>query len=204
MNEADVRQMVFRAAREAGFWPVTQTDASRCGKCGNLLRPPVGRPDILLLNPRGPGAVIEVKTLRPSETSFPFSRIEDSQRRWLSLWQNDGGESYIALGIIQQHGQRQMLDHLYLVPWERWLTLEKAIEPIQSSVPLEAGKGMKRELQEGKLDLVHLLSDLEMERENGAYEWRPAPPPGTSRGATIHQRPSRSASRSLSSSVERS
>ena len=176
MNEVAVRQAVFRAARGAGYWPITQTDASVCERCGNLLRPPIGRPDILLLHPINGSAVVEVKTVRPTETAFAFANIDDGQRRWLSRWSEDGGIGYIALGAIRQHGQRQMLEHLWLVPWERWLMLEKAVEPVQSSVPLEAGKGMRRELQEGELDLVHLLADLELERENGDYRWPAAVP----------------------------
>ena len=171
MDESYVRRAVFRAARLAGLWPITQTDASRCSHCGHLVRPPPGRPDILGMNPVGRSIVIEVKTVRPKETAFAFADIDDRQRKWLNRWHEDGGQGYIGLGIIRQHGQMHGLDHLYLIPWGRWLAAEEIVSSIQESIPVQAAKGTRRELQDGKLDIVTVFADLELERTDGVYQW---------------------------------
>jgi len=169
VNETYVRQQVFRLARSLGYWPITQTDAAKCPKCGALLRPPVGRPDMLWLHPSAPARVCEVKVLRQKETSLPLSRITEEQRKWLDRWTGDGGVGYIALGVIRQAGSRHRLARLYLVNWPAWLEAERLVRPIQGSIPLEAGPGFARALQEGQLDIVHLLQPFELTRSDGCW-----------------------------------
>lgn len=172
MDETAVRQKLFRFLRvEMSTIPITQTDAIQCPRCGALVKPPIGRPDILV----NPEYVVEMKVLRAGETSFPMDRIEERQRKWLTWWTEERGRpGYIGFGIIRQHGERQFLDHLYLIPWKAWCTAERLVEPYQSSIPWVAGKGYKKELQEGKLDLKHLFQNFELAREDGAWILPPA------------------------------
>jgi hypothetical protein len=166
MNEADVQRKLCHAFRSAGYWDITQTDAAQCPSCGTLTHPKTGRPDVLLLHPHQASRVCEVKALRAGETSFPFSRIEDKQRKWQERWMDDGGLGYIGLGVIRQHGKRQHLDHLYLVDWASWLDIEGLVRQIQDSIPYQAGSGYAKELQEKQWDIIHLLADYEVSRRN--------------------------------------
>ena len=166
MNETSVRQKVFRLLKKLDEIPITQTDANRCPNCGSMTKPPIGRPDIL----GTPKFVIEVKVLSVNETSFPFSKISDKQRKWLNFWSIKRRlPGFIALGVIRPHGSREYLENLYLVPWENWLEVEDTLKVYQNSIPYEAGKGYKKELQEQSLDIVTLLSEYEVYRKN--KEW---------------------------------
>lgn len=162
MKEADVRRKVYRLFRELGYWPITQTDATVCPKCGTRSVPPIGRPDILALHPRARPIVVEVKSLRRTETSFPFSRITPEQRQWLDRWQEAGGLGYLALGVLRCRGARTYLDYLYLVDWAGWKEIEGLVSPIQASIPLEASKGTRRELQEWHFDILTLLNHWDL------------------------------------------
>lgn len=179
MKEKHVRQKLFKVARKMGYVPITQTDTQQCPKCHTLVKPPIGRPDMLWLHPNQASRVCEVKVLRAGDTSFRFEEIDERQRKWLDWWtQEQRGLGYIGFGVIRQHGQRQHLDHLYLVDWPAWKEMENQVSPIQESVPLEAGKGYRKELQEGQLDIKHLLAAYELTRENG--HWKPP------KGSTIY------------------
>lgn len=170
MDERTVRQKLFRLFhRDLGLVPITQTDAQKCSHCGRLTKPPIGRPDILILNTCGPSYVVEVKTLRASETSFSMNNIDDQQRKWLDFWEEMQGAGFIGLGIIRPHGQREFLEHLYLVPWDSWKQIEKQIAPYQSSIPYRAGKGFRRELQDEQLDLLNLCRPFELNRQDGRW-----------------------------------
>jgi len=169
MNEADVRLKVNHALRALGYWPITQTDAVKCSKCGNLFYPEKGRPDLLCPHPTAIGIVVEVKTLRPGETSFSFSEIDESQRKWLDRWLDDGGRGYIALGVIRQHGKVQKLDHLYLVDWKAWIRTEGLISPTQASIPFDTDRCRSKLLREKNWTIFHLLSPWEMFYEGGLW-----------------------------------
>lgn len=169
MDEANVRQKLYHFLwHDIDQAPITQTDANRCPNCGSITYPPPGRPDILV----NPQYVIEVKTLRPDEKSFSFSKIDDKQRKWLNRWVYERNEpGYIFLGVIRKHGKLDYLEHMYLVPWEAWLSMETAVGAYQQSIPLRAGKGYKRELQESNLDILHVLKPFEVVREDGEWQF---------------------------------
>lgn len=169
MNEAYVRRKVFRMFRLMGYWPITQTDAAKCPKCHALIRPPIGRPDILVLHPQAQTLVVEVKVMHPADTAFSFNNVTPEQHTWLEAWQASGGQGYLALGIIRQAKTRHKLEHLYLIDWRAWLEAEIAVKPIQNSIPLVAGKGMRKELQAGNLDIVTLLSLYELVQQEGGW-----------------------------------
>ncbi len=164
MDEAIVRAKITRMLKDSNHVSITQTDAAKCPQCGRIIYPAPGRPDVIC----DPKFVIEVKTLRPNEKSFPFSRIEDHQRQWLTWFiTNPERFSYLALGIIRGHGSFEMLDHLYIVPWQIWLRTEKKIRKYQKSIPFVAGKGFRKELQENNLDIKHLFEQYELNLDMG-------------------------------------
>jgi len=122
VEEITVRQEIFRALVRAGFAPITQTDTSVCARCGYLNHPPIGRPDILVLNPTGPSFVVECKIC---STSLPKAHIRPEQRKWLNWWCREmGGMGFIALGVTGARSGRKGY-HLALVPWPDWCTLEE-------------------------------------------------------------------------------
>jgi hypothetical protein len=157
MNESDVRRKIYRLLRELDYWPITNTNTSICPRCKAQVKPTIGRPDILVLHPKTRPIVVEVKCLRQSETSFPFNRVTPEQHTWLNRWEEDGGLGYLALGVLRPHRSRVYLDHLWLVDWAYWKEIEGLVSPIQNSIPLTAGKGMRQELQAHQLDLLTLL-----------------------------------------------
>ena len=169
MKETDVRRKVFRMLRLLGYWPITQTDATICPRCRTKVKPPIGRPDILVLNPTGRTVVVEVKVLRRNDASFPFDRITPEQHKWLDKWEADGGLGYVGLGAIRPHNSKDYLEHLWLVDWSRWKEVEGLVSPIQDSIPFVAGKGMRRELQDNHYDLVTMLGRWGLARDNGDW-----------------------------------
>jgi hypothetical protein len=171
MKEADVRAQVNRSLKTMGYWAVTQRDVTYCTNCGRAGGfPPSGKPDVMVVDPTGllRAFQMEVKVYRASETSFPFSRIEDSQRSWLSDWVQDGGLSVLALGAIRPHGTREYLDHLWMVPWHEWLSVEKTVSKHQESLPLE---NAHRVALRG-LEAVNCLRQWEWVRANSI--WQPS------------------------------
>ena len=170
MNEADVRGKVFKTLRLLGYWPITQTDATICPRCRTKVKPPIGRPDILVLHPTAKDLVVEVKALRPADTAFPFDRISPEQRKWLDRWEEVGGRGYIGLGAIRKHQSRDHLEYLWLVDWTDWKEIEGLVSPIQSSIPFAAGKGMRRAIQEHDYCLPAMLKPWALARQNGAWE----------------------------------
>jgi hypothetical protein len=200
MNEADVRRKLFRTARALGYIPITQTDlytpipsgavglaralvgrtsgevrgmaAALAGMLsGAVAKPPTGRPDTLWLNVSGPTKVCEVKVVRPAETGFSFSKIDDKQRKWLNWWRGMGGAGYLGIGHIVKGGSRDALKSLWLVPWEYWAWLETEweLDGLQRSIPATARKGMRVYIQENGLDLETILSPFLLTREGGEF-----------------------------------
>jgi hypothetical protein len=200
LDETYVRQEVYRLFKTNTYWPCTQTDLNApfdiatvnklmgslfklakpyphiTGVLGRLkavlnkavARPPKGRPDILVLIPNGRNRVCEVKVVPKNKKSFPFSNIEEKQRRWLDAWTEDGGDAFLAIGTLVPRQRR-----LWLVTWTAWRQLEETVSPIQESVPVVAGKGMRKELQENHYDMHTLLCDWELSRITGGWELSP-------------------------------
>lgn len=173
MREKQVRQKLYKMLRLLGYWPITSSNTSVCIKCHAQMRPPIGRPDIICLHPLAPSIVVEVKTLGPNETSFPLSRITPEQRQWLDRWQEADGLGYIGLGVIRPAGMRTKLEHLYLVPWFIWQSIEGLVGQYQESIPLVAGKGFRREMQVHHLDIVTLLLAWELYSTEGTWHLPP-------------------------------
>lgn len=166
MKEADVRREVYHMLhKDLGLWPITQTDATPCPKCGTLSKPPIGRPDILVLNTRGVSAVIEVKTLNLLQRkSFAFNSVTPEQHAWLTLWAVDNGLGYLAIGTVGARPRR-----LWLVDWKCWQTVMRQVGGVQDSLPYIAGKGFRKELQELGWDMDRLLEQFELTRKIGGW-----------------------------------
>lgn len=153
MNEVNVRRRIGRSLRRRGYVDITNTDAVKCGRCGNLYYPEKGRPDMLVLHPIGRSVVVEVKALK-NVNCFPMNRISPEQRDWLSnKWLAIGGLGYIGMGIIMTHGEQERLDDLYLVEWSAWLELEARLEGILQCVPYDAERGRSKAVKEQQLDM---------------------------------------------------
>lgn len=168
MNEASFRGEVFNLMTRSWLWPITQTDTVVCYKCHTLLRPPKSRPDILVLDPVGRSLVVEVKVFSRSG-SLSFSEI-DRQRNWLNMWAADSGQGYLAIGTVTgRAGTLKDPRRAWLVPWARWLAIERELSPIQKSLPLLAKKGMRKEIQARKLDALHLLRPWELTWRKGQW-----------------------------------
>lgn len=166
MKEADIRREVYHMLHtDLGLWPITQTDAVPCPKCHALSKPPIGRPDILVLNPTGRSAVIEVKALNlEQQKSFAFSNVTPEQRVWLDRWADDDGPGYLAIGTVGVRPRR-----LWIVDWIYWQEVEDSVGEIQNSLPYIAGKGFRKELQEMGQDMDRLLSNHELIRKAGGW-----------------------------------
>jgi len=125
MNEANIRREIYQMLRyRYGLWPDHWPDIA--GK----KRP--GRPDLIIMNPRGPGFYIEVKHINLTRVrSFSFKSIGQSQRRWLSLWEEQRPNgSYLAIGVTGE-----MARDVFIVPWLLWLKIEETVKSAQSSLP---------------------------------------------------------------------
>jgi len=141
MKESDVRRAIHRMLRyRYNLWPDHWPDIAGVKEAG--------RPDLVVMNPRGPGFYIEVKAIFLNRnTSFNFSSIEDSQRRWLTTWEEQRPNgSYLAIGTICRNRS------IFIIPWLKWLAVEDMITPIQRSLPYKVGPGYKKHMQDNGLD----------------------------------------------------
>ena len=152
MNEAVFRREIYQMLRyRYALWPHHIPDVV------GSKRP--GVPDLIVMNPSGPGIYIEAKYIDTyDETSFAFAAIEESQRRWLFDWEKvRRGGSYLAIGASANERR------LYIIPWLEWLYIEAIVSPFQLSLPYKAGQGYRTELQEQGLDF-RLLSKWKCKR----------------------------------------
>jgi len=143
MNESNVRRELYRMLRyEYGLWPDHWPDIP-----GVKEQP--GRPDLVVMNPFGPGFYVEVKVVDVSRRkSFPFDAINERQRKWLSLWEEARTHgSWLGLGTVNCPNRA-----IYLIPWQTWLQIEERVGEYATYLPLVAGKGERKALQEYWLD----------------------------------------------------
>ena len=169
MNETYVRERIRDMLTGYGYEVNTVTDGIKCRKCHAMILPKSGRPDLkatwdIQLRPDvvRPTVRIEVKIIKSDRTSFSLDKIEPDQRIGLTKRTRQGKLVYLALGIITAGVPKDQLARIYLVPWLDWLAAEAMITPYQNSLPLVAGKGMRIPVQEGGLDIKHLLQGWEL------------------------------------------
>lgn len=154
MNEATIRRELYQMLRyRYNLWPDHFPDIPGDKQ--------PGRPDLVVMNPNGPGYYVEVKALNLNrDKSFAFSSITEGQRRWLDTWQavcTHPIGSWIAIGVYQKRHE------IYLIPWSRWARLENDVRPYQDSLPYAVGPGYLTELQNLKLDF-RLLDEYKLVR----------------------------------------
>lgn len=176
MLEKHVSSKIGKSLRRMGYWDITQTDSTRtqCSRCRQwvMTYPPKGRPDILVLHPANRNIVVEVKALKLREggpKSFPFSEIDDSQRRWLDRWHAAGGKGYIGLGVIQEKPGNDELLGIWLVDWIDWLEMEEDMGEYQKSIPWDASRARFKAVKENNMDIPHMLAWFEMNHDQGDY-----------------------------------
>ena len=160
MNEASVRLEVHRMLRYVyGLWPDHWPDIK------GVKQP--GRPDLVVMNPLGPGYYVEVKVLNPRQSkSFKFDAIEDSQRCWLSTWEQVRcNGSYLAIGTVNI-GNRG----IWLIPWAEWLQIEERVNEYAHYLPYKAERGTLISLQENRFDF-RLISHYQL-LHHDTYKWR--------------------------------
>jgi hypothetical protein len=163
MDEKAIRQEAYHLAHhELHCYPITQTDAAICPRCHAKIKPPIGRPDIMVLNPWGPSYVIEMKAIRGG--SFAFSQLEEQQRKWLTNWMEYGGLGYLGVGTLERPRR------FWLIDWDAWLRIEDLMGEVQKSLPVVAGKGYNRILQDNGWDFDHLCEPYELIRITGGWE----------------------------------
>ena len=167
MIERDVRDKINQLFRQLNFNADTPPDAMIC-PCGTKLRPSIGQPDVTMMHPTGRSCYVEVKVVLSGEKRFSFASITTEQRGKLAAWMNKGGMGYLGLGIIIRPKRNDRLEYLYLVEWSAWLEMEATLRQYQSSIPVKASKGYRRELQAQKLDIVTLLSDWQVSYIRGS------------------------------------
>lgn len=164
MNETYVREKLRDCLKGHGFGVMTVTDGVVCSRCGHVVVPQAGLPDISVFEPGATLFDVEVKILRSGDTTFSFSEISEKQRETLTKIVDRGDAAFVALGIVVAGCPRDSLAAIYLVPWREWLAVEDQVTSHQGSIPLVAKKGTRRALQDGKLDIVHLLKQWELEK----------------------------------------
>ena len=169
MNEAYVRTQVNEMFRRMGVNADTQTDGIVCPRCHCVVVPPCGRPDVTMVHPTARSCYVEAKIVKLSQRSFAFKSISAEQRAWLASWADRGGLGFIALGVISRPKKLEKLAHLYLVEWTAWLEVERAVSEHQDSIPVVAGKGFARALQENGLDIKTQFAGWELERIKGGW-----------------------------------
>jgi hypothetical protein len=169
MNEIYVREKIRDMLKRYGYDVDTVTDGIKCRECYAMVLPKSGRPDLKAtwdshLYPAlvRPTVRIEVKVVKSDKTSFDLGLITDVQREGLTKRKDWGRLVYLALGVITSGVPRDQLAQIYLVPWLDWLVAEAMITPYQNSIPLIARKGMRRHVQDQKLDIKHLLQGWEL------------------------------------------
>lgn len=170
MNEVYVREKIRDMLKRYGYDVETVIDGIKCRNCHTVMVPQSGRPDlkatwdIHLHEIARPTIRIEVKIIKSSKTSFDLNLITEVQREGLTKRFLAGRVVYLALGIIRVEGRTDKLDRIYLAPWNDWMMIESFITEYQNSIPLVVGKGMRCEIQEKKLDILHLCQGWELQK----------------------------------------
>jgi hypothetical protein len=152
MNEAIIRRELYQMLRyRYDLWPDHFPDVAAAKQ--------PGRPDLVVMNPKGPGYYVEVKALNLDQNkSFAFSDITDGQRLWLDTWEEARAQgSWLAIGVYQQRHE------IYLIPWIAWTRVEAQVRPHQDSLPYTVGPGYLKELQSQGLDF-RLLEQYKLVR----------------------------------------
>jgi hypothetical protein len=170
MNESTIRRELYQMLRyRYNLWPDHFPDIK------GVKEP--GRPDLVVMNPKGPGYYVEVKALNVGKaTAFPFSSIYASQKRWLDAWEEVcPGHAWLGIGVCGIK-EREM----YLLPWPAWWAIEEEVSIYQASLPYVVGDGYLTEMQELGLDfrllqLYRLERVPKKERLTGESGWKLPP-----------------------------
>lgn len=162
MNETYVRDRLRDMLKSYGFRVRVVTDGIKCPRCHKVIVPQSGRPDLKAIHPFSPPCFVEVKVIHSHENAFSLSDISKEQRAGLTERADQCYPCYIGLGVIRKRKTRDHLEGIYLVEWSNWLFVESLIVPHQNTIPLTAGRGFSKALQEGKLDITRQFHGWEL------------------------------------------
>lgn len=134
------------------------------------LGPQKGAPDLLVYHPsEGRNCQIEVKVQRPDSTSWAMAELDIEQRRYLDNIVAEGGDAYLAFGVIRYLGgqnkdkkkKRSKIEHGYIVPWLFWKRIEEYYASmLQVSIPYDWGYYQRKPEHWGRFaDLKSLLEE---------------------------------------------
>lgn len=173
MDERYVATHYFnRILRGWGHQVDTTMDAIVCTRCGQILVPERGKPDVTI-----PLVYVEYKAHYLKDTSFSLSNISDEQRKWLTNSANHGVLSYLGLGVIDNRKKPNSLVDLYLVDWPHWLEAEALVTPVQDSIPYK--DPFRKALRPDKC-IVSLFERYRLIRDGKGWKL----PPGHTLGET--------------------
>jgi hypothetical protein len=156
--EKDFSAKIRKAAWVIGNkWPLIYPNTSICPKCHHQLFPLPDRPDIIIANEG-----IEVKE---SDDRIAFNAISDGQREWADKRTEEGFKYWIALqlGRDRPDSKSPNRKRAWLVPWVKWLEMEKTLSQYQKSLPLLISPNSKNVLKDNSLDAVTIFHDYELE-----------------------------------------
>ena len=111
--------------------------------------------------------------------SFAFGcAIEPGQYTWMSMAMADGAQ-HLYLGLGTRHGtagSKKDPRLAWVIPWDKWLEVERWLRPIQASLPLVVRKGLRRQIQELHLAAIPLLDEWRMIWKDGEWYFPPHHP----------------------------
>lgn len=164
--------MADRVASEAvrtlhGYGFATRTDPTT--QLATVESP--GRADVMAAK-GGRAVFIEIKNGRDS---FPFGNLRDNQREWAERYCLPSPYSnpywiWLSLGGDPPHRNPEKYKprKTWLLPYDVFLDIEATVKPIQMSLVYRCAPGMKREIQDRKLDAINLLSGWELTWEGNS------------------------------------
>lgn len=174
---ADQRQPeITRSIRSWGFYTLKPTDAYQTGwaqkRPTQLIVPTEGGRFDMFVMGNGRVAAVEVKN---DELAFAFAQFQQNKRDWLKLMEPFQISSWLCLLLGNMSPAYNKEVHptsrrAWLMPIEHYFAVEELISPIQNSIPMIAGKGYNKTLQENHWDAVNLFSDYELTWGKGSWE----------------------------------
>lgn len=124
----------------------------------------IGRCDVFAAR-MGKAVSIEIKN---GKTSFQLDHLREPQREWAEWTMKEPYcvEYYIYLTIGKNPPNWSPGKYIpkvsWLIPYQSYLEVEEKVNAIQKSIPYRAGKGMRKEIQENKLDALTLYKPWEL------------------------------------------
>lgn len=141
------------------------TRADMTSQFAGISEEQVGRAD-LACSCGGRAVNVEIKQ---GKTGFMLSNWREPQREW-AAWTTQPPFStpyYLFLTLGEHPATYDPAKYLpkrsWLIPYDVLLEIDSIVTPHQKTLPMRVGKGMKKEMQDRKLDAITLLGGYELE-----------------------------------------